>query len=153
MVNPVCRSLRTSYAEAPNGTVGHIPSSLADQGSSCWFGSDHRFSPPRGTNGRSVRLCLPENSEGFAAVARWEFYTSRGSLDSFLSSSEGRLFSFRNRELILSIEGIFVTCLILPKYGLNLSTRPRDRVSNLRVALAPPPIYRKLLSKETLADG
>ena len=108
--------------------------------------------------GRSVPLCLPENSEGFAAVARWEFYTSRGSLDSFLSSSEGRLFSLRNRELILSIEGIFVTCLILPKYGqygLNLSTRPRDgdRVSNLRVALAPPPIYRKLLSKETLANG
>ena len=39
-------------------------------------------------------LCLPENSEGFAAVARWEFYTSRGSLDSFLSSSEARLFFF-----------------------------------------------------------
>ena len=43
--------------------------------------------------GRPLGLCLPENSEGFAAVARWEFYTSRGSLDSFLSSSEGRLFS------------------------------------------------------------
>ena len=62
--------------------------------------------------GRSVSLCLPENSEGFAAVARWEFYTSRGSLDSFLSSSEGRLFSFRNQELILSIERIYVTHLI-----------------------------------------
>ena len=75
-----------------------------------WFGSSvlssswHEWSV-----GRSVSRCLPENSEGFAAVARWEFYTSRGSLDSFLSSSEGRLFlSFRNQELILSIEGIYV---------------------------------------------
>ena len=45
--------------------------------------------------GRPLGLCLPENSEGFAAVARWEFYTSRGSLDSFLSSSEARLFFFQ----------------------------------------------------------
>ena len=64
---------------------------LPPQQSSCWFGSDHRFSSPpfRGEAGcfclramRIRRALLPSLS------SRWEFYTSRGS--HFFLSSLGR---------------------------------------------------------------
>ena len=77
--------------EGPNGTVGHIPSSPTKGAAAGLV----RIIGSLLLVARMVGLCLPENSEGFAAVARWEFYTSRGSLDSFLSSSEGRLFFFQ----------------------------------------------------------
>ena len=77
--------------EGPNGTVGHIPSSPTKGAAAGLV----RIIGSLLLVARMVGLCLPENSEGFAAVARWEFYTSRGS--TFFGGPPNE----RNRTLIL----------------------------------------------------